>query len=895
MIPDARDPQQAPPPRADYARTWRRYLRFFGPRGIADLDDELRFHVEMRVRDYMERGYTEAEARAATAQRLGDMAATRQTCITITTRRQRRMTRAHIIDALLQDLRFAGRTLRRQKSWTAVAALTLALGIGANSAMFSVVNHLLLNPISYPDADRIVVVFQEPNQGNTTGMRITVTPMGRTVAAWLSASRSFDDLEPYRTTDVTVERAGQRPRIAHTSSILPTFPRFAGQRPLIGRVFPAEEARTDAGVLRLSEGMWRNEFGGDPAIVGKSLTVNNRPYTVVGVMPGLFQLHRTTDGNTDLWMPLDLARADDDGLLLVGRLKTGVNRAAAAAELDSITARTSTEKGKPKYATKIVDPAEMISYRESLVLLSVAVGLVLLIACANVAHLLLARASTRQREMAIRAALGAGTERLFRQLLTESLLLSGAGCVGGVLVGWMGLRLMVRTPPESLADLAAARMDGTTILVTVALSVATGIAFGLIGAVQASRHSTHDALKAGAVSTSSGRRQGRLRGLLVITEMALCSMLLVGATLLLRSVMHLQTQDPGFEPRNLYSVELSLPDERYKTREAKFAFFHELTARVRALPGVESAMIASSAPPTSSFLLGALQVEGEPDPPLGKTGFLPYNGVMPDYFRLMRLKVLQGTTFTDTSEAAAQVIVNEGFAREHWPGQSSLGHKLRVVYNGQGNWMTVVGVVSNALVGGLLTNRDASMIYMPGTSWFRPTLIVRMSGDARILQTLASVVARLDSHLPPPQLTSIEAAMAKTIARPRFTMFLLLVFTVVAVGLAAIGLYGVLAYTVAQRTREIGIRIALGATRRRVARAVLSQGLALTLIGAALGLLAARGSVKLISSMLYGVQQSDFVAFAAGAVLLVVIALLACLVPVRRALAVDPLIAMRAD
>jgi len=590
-----------------------------------------------------------------------------------------------------------------------------------------------------------------------------------------------------------------------------------------------------------------------------------------------------------------VARSDDDGLLLVGRLKKGVARSAAAAELDSITARSTTEKGKPKYRTKIVDPAEMISYRDSLVLLTVAVGLVLLIACANVAHLLLARASTRQREMAIRAALGAGTERLFRQLLTESLLLSAAGCLGGVLVGWAGLRLMVRTPPESLADLAAARMDGTTVFVTVILSVATGVAFGLIGAFQASRHSTHDALKAGAVSTSSGRPQGRLRGLLVVTEMALCSMLLVGATLLLRSVMHLQTQDPGFEPRNLYSVELQLPDDRYKTQEAKNAFFNELTARVRALPGVENAMIAASAPPSSSFLLGALQVEGEPDPPLGKTGFLPYNGVLPDYFRMLHMRIVQGTTFTDTSEAAAQVIINEGFAREHWPGQSPLGRKLRVVYNGEGNWRTVVGVVSNALVGGLLTNASAGMVYMPGTSWFRPTLVVRMSGDARILQTLSNVVAGLDSHLPPPQITSIESAMAKTIARPRFTMFLLLVFTVVAVGLAAIGLYGVLAYTVAQRTREIGIRVALGATRRRVARAVLSQGLLLTLLGAAIGLVAARGSVKLISSMLYGVQRTDVVAFAAGAGLLVIIALLACLVPVRRALAVDPLIAMRAD
>src|SRR5437764_14868058 len=281
-----RDPQQQPPPRAEHARVWRRYLRFFGARGTADLDDELRFHVEMRVRDYMASGMSEADARSATAQRLGDLATARGTCVTIATRRQRRMARARILDAFLQDIRFALRTLRRQKGWTAVAVLTLALGIGANSAMFSVVNHLLLNPISYPHADRVVVVFQTPSKPSDTRMNVMITPASRVVAAWQSGARSLEALEPYLTTDVTLERTGAPPRIAHTASIQSSFPAFAGQRAIVGRAFTAAEALSDAPVVMLSEGLWRSEFGADGAIVGRTIHVNDKPMTIVGVMPG---------------------------------------------------------------------------------------------------------------------------------------------------------------------------------------------------------------------------------------------------------------------------------------------------------------------------------------------------------------------------------------------------------------------------------------------------------------------------------------------------------------------------------------------------------------------------------------------------------------------------------
>ncbi|MEX2153828.1 MAG: ABC transporter permease [Gemmatimonadaceae bacterium] len=880
---------------------WRRYHRFFGRRGVADLDDELRFHVEMRVRDYMARGMSEPEARAATAQRLGDVANARDACVTITTRRERRMTRAQIVDALVQDVKFAFRSLGRQKGWTAVAVVTLALGIGANSAMFSVVNHLLLNPLPYPNADRIVLVSQEPSRGAAPGgVSVMLTPMGRVVSAWRDHARSFEALEPYWLSDATIQRSGETARVAQTAEILPSLAAFAGQRPIVGRMFTDAEARGEASVVVISESLWRSHFGADERVVGTVLTVSEKPVTIVGVMPGTFQLPRGRDRDMDLWLPLDIARRDDDGLFLIGRLHPAITRATAVAELDSISHRDLTHGvNNSRFRATLKGPADVVDFKDALVMLSVAVALVLLIACANVAHLLLARASTRTREMAIRAALGAGTNRLFRQLLTESMILSVAGCIGGLVIGGAGLRVLVSTRPDSVSELAAAKMDGMTFLVAALLSVVTGILFGVVGAVQAARHSTHEALKAGPLLTSPNRARGGARGgargLLVVTEMALSTMLLVGATLLLRSVIHLQNQNAGFDAKGLYSLEVHLPEDRYRGTARVGAFFTELAARARAIPGVQGVTQASAGPLSMSYKIGALQLEGQPNPPAGTTEFIPYNGVGPEFFRLMGIRMVRGTTFTDTSAAALQAIVNEGFARKHWPGQSPIGRRLRILYDGKGEWHTIVGVAADAMTRGLTEDAGEPLLYMPGTGVFRPSVIVRTSGGARMMPVLAGIVSSIDRRLPPPQMSSVELQMQKSIARPRFTMFLLMIFTIVAVGLAAIGLYGVLAYSVAQRTREIGIRMALGASRRLVARSVLSQGLALAVLGALIGLVAARGGVKLLGSMLYGVQQGDAASFAVSAVVVVVVAVAACLWPVRRALSVDPLIAMRAE
>ena len=881
-------------PHASRAATWRRYLRFWGPRAAADVDDELRFHIEMRVRDYIARGMTEDEARAATARRLGDLATNRAECLTITTRRERRMTRAQLIDALGQDAHFAFRTLGRQKGWTAVAILTLALGIGANTAVFSVVNSLLLHPLPYPHADRVAILFQEPTQGNQTGMNVMVSPGPELVQAWRESAHLFESIEGFSHSDMTLVPPRGEAATVHAASINPSLARFTDEHPLIGRSFTDADVK-DGRVALLSEGIWRSRFGSSPTVLGTPLMLDGTSYTVVGVMPSAFRLPALFQQSTDVWLPLDVHN-DKIGMSAMARLRPGVKSAAAQAELDSITARLDAKHGsRIGFRTKLVPPAQMVSFRDSLLLLTGAVALVLLIACANVAHLLLARAATRQRELAIRAALGAGTGRLVRQLLTESLLLAGAGCVGGVVVGWLGLKTLIALRPPTLSNLDAARMDTTTLLVAIGLGVVTGLLFGVVGAIQSARHSTHEALKASALSSSQSRRQHRLRGLLVVSEIALSTTLLVGASLLVRSVLRLQTMDPGFDPKGLYGVSIVLPEKSYEAAAAKQSFYAELVARARAVRGVESAMMAEGAPPSRNFLIGALQLEGEAPPKAGTTAFISYNGVQPDYFRQMGIRVLQGRTFSDTTEKSTEVIVNEGFVRKFWHGENAVGRRLRIAFNGKGDWSTIVGVVADAYTSGLTSQANDPLLYMPFHGQFQPALIVRTTPGTNAIATVRSLVPAIDRHLPPPSVTNVEDAMLETIASPRFTMLLLALFTVLALVLAAVGLYGVLAYAVAQRTREIGIRIALGATRRTIARAIIGQGAVLALCGVAIGLGGAYWATKFIASMLYGVPRGDPYSFAAGALLLFATALLACLVPMRRAVAVDPLIAMRAE
>ena len=889
------DPQQAPAPNAARAATWRRYLRFWGPRAEADVDDELEFHVEMRAREYMARGMGDVEARAAALRRLGNLAAARSECVAITSRRERRMTRAQLVDAFVHDVAYAWRTLGRQKGWTFVAIITLALGIGANTAVFSVVNTLLLRPLPYPDADRIAIVYLEPTEGNTTGMQMLVNPNTPTVRAWRDGSRAFESMEPYIRDDRSMRETDGTISVVHTASILRTFPEFAGVRPLLGRVFTDAEAARAERLVVIGEPFWRARFGADPQILGKPMTIDQHPYTIIGVMPAALRLPRLGGDATDVWLPLNL-REDAMGLSVIGRLRPGVPIVDATRELDRVAA-SSTLPGAPTpdFRVKLTPPSQMVRFRASLVMLSAAVALVLLIACGNVAHLVLARTATRQRELAIRAALGASRARIVRQLLTESLILSVAGCIGGLLVGWAGLQVLVSMRPASLPELIAARMDGLTLLLTAGLSIGTGLAVGALGAFSAGRHSAHDALKSGALSASQSRRQRRLRSLVVTSEMAVSMVLLVGAILLVRSMLHLQRIEPGFEAAGLYAIEIPLHTASYPTPAARGAFVAQVHERVAAIQGIEAVTVSAGAPPSRSFMIGGLQVEGEPNPPAGTTSFIDYNGVDPNYFQTMRIRLVEGSTLARYEDDSTQVVVNAGLAKKYWPGKSALGRRLRVVYNGKGDWKTIVGVVGDAFTGGLTSEAADPMLYMVNRELFQPVLIARVKAGFDPVPTIRAIVSQLDPMLAPVTVSNLDDAMKRSIAGPRFTMILLVSFTLLALVLAAVGLYGVMAYSVAQRTREIGIRIALGATRRDVARSVMWQGTALALLGAGIGLFGARWGSRLLEHMLYGVARSDAASFALGAAVLVGTAALACIVPMRRAVAVDPLVAIRAD
>ncbi len=892
--PDPRHPQDlSPAPNARAAAMWRRYLHFWGPGTDADVDDELEFHRDMRVHDHLARGMTEAEARDAVQLRLGDLAAVRSECLAIDHRRHRRMNRAELFDALVQDVRFGVRTLLRQKGWAIVGILTLALGIGANTAVFSVVNDLLLHPLDYPHAERLAVVYQQPSVNTVHGVSVYLTPTTPTLRAWRAGNHSFEDLEGFSTADMVARVGGDHAAVLHTAAVQPGLAAFAGQRPLIGRYFENGDVESHAQVAVLSEALWRSRYGSADSVLGKPVSLDGKLYTIVGVMPAAFQLPSLLQDHTDLYLPLDVHN-DNIGVSMIGRLRPGVAVATAARDLDSVSAHMPGAAKRPSYDAAVVPPGRIIRFRDSLMLLAAAVALVLIIACANVAHLLLARGQARRRELAIRAAIGAGRNRLFRQLVTESLVLAAAGGLVGIGVGWAGLRVLVSLRPASLSQLANAHMDATTLFVAMALAALTGVVFGLVGALQSIRLTSPDVLKVGA-PTSAGRGHARLRSLLVVTEMALSTTLLVGAALLIRSVAHLQLTDPGFQPQGLYTLTAQLEATPDTTSALQWNFYDRLAERIRALPGVDGVTVATAAPPMRNFSIGVFEVEGQPAPPANATSFVNTLGARPGFFALMGMHFVQGATFTDTTEAGHQVIVNAGMARRYWPGASALGHRVRVGRGGQGDWLTIVGVVPDAATGGLAMDRTEPMLYRPPQSFFTPHLIARISAPATALPAMRQAVAQMNAWIPPVDIHSVSDAMAESIGGQRFTMLLLTVFTGLALLLAAVGLYGVMAYTVAQRTREIGVRMALGATSGDVARRVLKEGLILGLTGMGLGLVGAHWGVRLLSGMLAGVTAGDTLSYALAGAALLVTATVAIVVPMWRATRVDPVIAMRAE
>jgi predicted permease len=856
-----------------------------------EVEEEIRLHLTLRAEQLIGAGRTPEEAYAEAVERFGPLTESRARLLAAAQHRERQMQRTEYLADLRHDMAFARRTLGRDKGWTAVAILTLALGIGATTAVFSVVSSLLLHAVPYPDANRVVVVYQQPTKGNNTGINVTVTPAAPVFRAWRAGARSFESLEPIARGEKELATTTD-PATLNVAQIEPTFPKFAGSKPIVGRLFTASEIAAKAPVALLGEGVWRSRFGADPRVTDKTITLDDQLYNVIGVLPASLRAPEAGAGEIDAWLPLDV-RDDNIGTMVVGRLRPGASAEVAQRELDSAYARTtSANGGASRFHAVVTTPAKRVHFHDSLVMLVYAVALVLLVACSNVAHLMLARTTSRQREFAIRAALGAGRGRVFRQLLTESMMLGGLGCAAGVFVGWVGLTALIALRPTALSALESARLDGTTLMIAIAVTLCTSVAFGVFGALQSARVSTHDALKSGAMRGSGGG--SRARTALVVTEMALSGTLLIGAAMLVRSVMNLQQADVGFQPRGLYSVSLSAPRNHFKAPGSRGELLHTIAARLSAMPGIQSVALASTPPAWFSFTIGRFEIEGEPRPAEATTQFVDVNQVQTGYFKTMGIRLVHGGAFTDTTRAANQVIVNEKFARKHWGSTSPVGKRIRVAQKDDTPWLTIVGVATDAATWGPLRESTAPFLYTPATDSEVVAIMVRTNGSAATLEPLQALVRSLDSRTTV-KIQSVIGVLSDSISTPRFIMLLLTTFTVLGLSLAAVGLYGVMAYAVAQRTREFGIRVALGATGARIARGVVGRGVALALIGSSAAIVIGAYGTKVIEKELFGVARSDVTSFALAVVVLVVVAIIACVVPARRALAVDPMTAIRAD
>ncbi|HTR77541.1 MAG TPA: ABC transporter permease, partial [Gemmatimonadaceae bacterium] len=771
-----------------------------------DVDEEITLHLALRAEQLIAEGVAREHAGAEAARRFGSIGEARARLVDAARHREQRLQRTEYFADLRHDAVFALRTLSRQKGWTTVTILTLALGIGATTAVFSVVSTLLLHAVPYPHGDRVVDVFQQPASGNRTGIEVTITPSAPTVRAWMAGSRSFEAIEGVSSGPRALKTADD-PVSVMTATVFPTFFGFAGTHAILGRTFTPADLDAGGRVTLLGESMWRGRFGGDPAAIGKTITLGDSLYTIIGVAPSTLRLPGAPIDPVDAWIPLDV-RNDSLGMSVIGRLRPGATIAGAMRELDSLFARSAGfASAAIPFKTAVVRPAQRVRFHDSLVMLAWAVALVLLVACANVAHLLVARSVTRQRELAIRDALGAGRGRVLRQLLTESLILSLGGTVLGVGLGWLGLRGLIALRPASLDSLQTARLDLDTLGLTIAIAILTGATFAMMGAVQAARHSANDALKSGSLTTSRSRRDGRVRSLLVVSELALSGTLLVGAALLLKSVINLQRTDLGFTPHGLYALSLPL-DANHIAASARAGVLGGVVSGIRDLPGVQAVAVASVAPGSRWFRIGHLQVRGEAAPTTEKSGFIDVISAQPSYFRTMGIPLRAGAVFSDTSGDSREVIVNAGFARAHWPGTSAVGHQIRVAGTGSEPWLTIVGVAGDASTDGPAAWSSAPVLYTPPPpDLHNPVILIRTTGGAASVAPLLALARRYGVRRSA-DLESVEDVISRSIAAPRFIMLLLSIFTVLAVVLAGVGLYGVMSYTVERRRNEIGIRMA---------------------------------------------------------------------------------------
>jgi predicted permease len=866
-------------------------------RMLAELDQEMREHIEIETRDNIERGMTPDEAHYAALRKFGN--------VTRAQEEAREVWSLVWLEQMWQDVRYAARMLRKSPGFTAVAVLTLALGIGANTAIFSVVYAVLLRPLPYANPGQLVLVFQSKPQDQVpfTGLSYV------NFAECRAQSRAFAEMAANQAHELTLTGVGQ-PSHLSTMVVTPEIFSLLQAQPLLGRTFlPEDGKRGAAAVVILSENLWRSQFGADPNLVGRSISLDKRLFTVVGIMPASFQSLLLT-AHEDIWIPLAqdplfgpwMSRFGGHWLRVIGRLKPGASLVLAQTEMNAMSAALAQEDPADNAGWQIrVEPLQQEVVGKSkpaLLVLLGAVGLVLLIACVNIANLLLSRASSRAREIALRIALGAGRTRIIRQLLTESAVLGLLGGIAGIVLAYWGVHVLGSLLPADLPRAQTIRVDGWVLGFALLLSIVASFIFGLTPSFFAADSSLQTGLKESAGRSGEAGGYRRVRSFLAVAEIALAMVLLVAAGLLLRSFTMLTSVNPGFSAEHVVKADISLPQFQYSTPQQWTAFSKALLERIQAQPGLKDVAMVVPLPLDEGNVNLGFEIVGNPPLPPGAAITADYSSVSPDYFRVMQIPLLRGRVFNDHDAPSAPrvAVISETLARRFFPNQDVLGKQLIFGFPPDGSAAReIVGIVGDV--------RDTSLSEMPGPMMYVPfaqapfwggQVVVRSNlSSSSVAASIRKATHEIDKDLPVTDIATLPETLDASVAQPRFRTLLIGLFGLIALLLAAVGIFGVISYSVSRRTHEIGIRVALGATPANVLRLVLGESAKLVLLGLAWGIPAALGLTRFLASLLFEVHPADPLTFIGVAILLTLVALIACYVPARRAMRVDPMVALR--
>jgi len=883
------------------SQLWRRLLFYLRREQFdRELEEEMRFHLEMKTEENLAAGVSPEDAHYAAQRQFGNQTLLREV--------SRDMWSFRSLETLFQDLRYGARTLLKQPGFALIAVFTLSLGIGANTAIFSVVDGVLLRPAPFERPERLVFVWtKNQRQGFDRG---AISPAD--FADLRDQRQVFEDLAAMDRLSFHLT-GGDGPEWAQGARVSTSLFQLLGVRPALGRVFLAEEDMVGGDrVVILSHGLWQRRFGGDPNVIGKTLTLRlsaafgpqralGESFTVVGVLPSTFRMPLF---DADVWTPLALSQGQlgirqGFPLFVIGRLKEGVEMTEAQARTDAFAKRLQEAypaTNKDQELTLVTIDEELAGdLRQALWVLLGAVGFILAIACANVANLLLARARARQTEIAIRAALGAGRSRLIRQLFTESLLLAVCGGALGLLLAVLSHDTLLAGLPDRIRNVKEIGIDARALGFTFAVALLTSVIFGLAPALRASRPDLNECLKEGGKG-AGGFGRGRVRNLLVIAEMALALALLAGAGLMIRSFMRLQQVDLGFDPRNALTMQIALPQSKYSQPAQMAAFYKQTLERIRLLPGAQAAGVVSIAPLAGMDASSNFTIEGRPVPDPAQVPLAAFRPVSPDYFSAMGIPIVKGRAFAERDLEQPAFIINEAFARRYFSDEAPLSKRIKLGPAEFANpFLPVVGVAKNVKSLGLQGD-ERPTLYLSYLKQPNMTLVVRAASDPMsLVGAVRGAVQTVDPEQPVYNITTMSDRLAAQGAQPRFRTLLLGLFAALAVTMAGVGVYGVMATAVAQRTREIGIRVALGAQASDVLRLIIGQGLKLALIGVALGLAGAFALTRLLADLLFDVKPTDPATFAVVPLLLVAVALLASYLPARRAAKVDPITALRSE